>query len=110
MNYDMRIYFGIVATLCLFIQCGNRVCYDENGCKLWDGWETAELQYKNPATDYTANYTLQVYVEDCHVVNIKFPKDGNLDTDHFEAPELENDGSCVIEDEAGRTYSIQLVE
>lgn len=77
-------------------------------CDFEDGIHRATVDYYNPDTDFSNTYMLDVEVEDCQVVKIEFPKGGWLDSDHIEPTEIENDGSCSIEDDEGRTYSIQI--
>lgn len=79
-----------------------------SGCKFEDGTYSATVDYYNPETGYSQTYTLDVEVEDCEVVQIDFPKGGWLDSDHITPAELDEDGSCSIDGEDGKTYEIQI--
>ena len=81
---------------------------DENGCKFEDGTHSATVDYTNSETGYSQTYTLDVEVENCEVVQINFPRGGWLDSDHITPAELEEDGSCTIEGDDGKTYEIQI--
>lgn len=80
----------------------------ESTCKYEDGFHQATVKYYNPDTDFSNTYTLDVKVKDCHVVEIDFPKGGWLDEDHIDATDIENDGTCTIEDDQGRSFDIQI--
>lgn len=73
-----------------------------------DGTYTATVDYYNPNTGYSNTYTLDVEVENGEVVQIDFPNDGYLDECHIYPSEVDEDGSCHIEDEEGRSFDIQL--
>lgn len=73
-----------------------------------DGTYTATVDYYNPNTGYSNTYTLDVEVENGEVVQIDFPNDGYLDECHIYPSEVDEDGSCHIEDEDGRSFDIQL--
>ena len=77
-------------------------------CKYEDGTHSATVDYYNPQTGYTSTYTLDVEVADCEVVQIEFPNGGWLDSDHITPAELDEDGSCTIDGENGKTYEIQI--
>ena len=77
-------------------------------CKYEDGTHSATVDYYNPQTGYTSTYTLDVEVSDCEVVQIEFPNGGWLDSDHITPEELDEDGSCTIDGENGKTYEIQI--
>jgi hypothetical protein len=79
-----------------------------SGCNFEDGTHSATVDYYNPETGYSQTYTLDVEVEDCEVVQINFPKGGWLDSDHITPAELDEDGSCNIDGEEGKTYEIQI--
>lgn len=83
--------------------------YSSNsGCKFEDGTYSATVDYYNPETGYSQTYTLDVEVEDCEVVQINFPNGGWLDNDHITPAELDEDGSCTVDGEDGKTYEIQI--
>jgi hypothetical protein len=77
-------------------------------CGLDDGSYSATVDYNNPATGYSATYTLDVDVEDCQVVQINFPNDGYLDEDHISAADLDDDGNASVYGEEGKTYEIKI--
>ncbi|MFV8352025.1 hypothetical protein [Flavobacterium sp. XS2P14] len=79
-----------------------------SGCNLDDGTYSANVGYNNPETGYSANYTLDVDVEDCRVVQINFPNDGYLDQDHISAADIDEDGNANVDGEDGKTYDIQI--
>lgn len=79
-----------------------------SGCKFEDGTYSATVDYYNPETGYSQTYTLDVEVEGCEVVQIDFPKGGWLDSDHITPTELDEDGTCTIDGEDGKTYEIQI--
>jgi hypothetical protein len=83
---------------------------DENdkSCEFEDGIYSSTVDYYNSATGYSQTYTLDVEVDNCEVVQINFPNGGWLDSDHITPVELDQDGSCTIEGEEGRTYEIQI--
>lgn len=83
--------------------------YSSNsGCKFDDGTYSATVDYYNPETGYSQTYTLDVEVEDCEVVRIDFPNGGWLDSDHITPAELDEDGTCTVYGEDGKTYEIQI--
>ena len=79
---------------------------ENNGIE--DGTYSADVDYYNPDTGYSASYTLDVEVQDGCVTTIYFPNDGYLDDSHFDATELDDDGNCVIYDDEGREFSIHI--
>ena len=81
---------------------------DDNAWKFEDGTHSATVDYYNPETDYGQTYTLDVEVENCEVVQINFPRGGWLDSDHINPAELDEDGTCTIEGENGKTYEVQI--
>ncbi|HRO45951.1 hypothetical protein [Agriterribacter sp.] len=81
---------------------------DDSECRFEDGPHSATVDYYNPETGYSQEYTLDVEVENYEVVQISFPNGGWLDNDHITPEELDKDGFCVIEGEDGKTYKIQV--
>ena len=77
-------------------------------CKFEDGTYSATVDYYNPETGYSQTYTLDVEVEDCEVVQINFNNGGWLDSDHITPSELDEDGTCTVYGEDGKTYEIQI--
>ena len=81
---------------------------ESNRCKYMDGTHSATINYYNPETGFSNTYTLDVEVEDCQVIQINFPNGGWLDSDHINSEELDENGTCTIEGDEGRTYGIQI--
>lgn len=81
-----------------------------NGCSYEDGTHSATVEYYNPETGYEATYNLDVEVNDCEVIQIDFNNGGYLDDSHISPTELDSDGSCTLEDERGREFTIHLEE
>src|SRR6266700_4974741 len=46
--------------------------YSESDCGFHDGTYTADVSYSNPKTGFSNEYTLDVEVEDCQIVQIDF--------------------------------------
>jgi hypothetical protein len=87
---------------------GNNGYSSSSGCKFEDGTYSATVDYYNPETGYSQTYTLDVEVEDCEVIQIDFSNGGWLDSDHITPAELDEDGSCTVDGENGKTYEIQI--
>ena len=81
---------------------------NDNGCKYENGTYSATVDYNNSETGYSQTYTLDVEIEDCQVVQINFPNDGYLDSDHISPANLDENGSTSIDGEGGKTYEIQI--
>lgn len=79
-----------------------------SGCKFEDGIYSAIVDYYNSGTGYSQTYTLDVEVQDCEVVQIYFPNGGWLDRDHITPAELDEDGTCIVYGEDGKSYEIQI--
>lgn len=107
--------------VCILLSCGNssksqqynsvedeEEYYDNEDNGIEDGTYSADVDYYNPDTGYSATYTLDVEVQDGCVTTIYFPNDGYLDDSHIDATELDDDGNCVIYDEEGREFSIHI--
>lgn len=73
-----------------------------------DGTYSATVDYYNPNTGTSNTYSLDVEVEDNHVVTIYFNNGGYLDENHIEPGELDEDGYCIVHGEEGKTYEISL--
>jgi len=80
----------------------------EPGCKFEDGTYSANVDYNNSETGYSATYTLDVEVQNCQIVQINFPNDGYLDSDHISYADIDEDGNASVEGEDGKTYEIQI--
>ena len=112
---------SISLLVCILLSCGNsnksqqynsvedeEEYYDNEGNGIEDGTYSADVDYYNPDTGYSATYTLDVEVQDGCVTTIFFPDDGYLDDSHIDATELDDDGNCVIYDDEGREFSIHI--
>lgn len=73
------------------------------------GRKCANIQYHNPKTGNSSAYTLFVEIENNRLVNIHFP-DGNMDIDHFAAPEMNEDGTCTFTNDKGYQYTVQILK
>jgi hypothetical protein len=73
------------------------------------GRKCATIQYHNPKTGKSSEYTLFVDVENNHLVRILFP-DGYMDTEHFTAPEIKEDGTCSFTNDRGYRYNVQILQ
>ena len=72
-----------------------------------DGEYCADVTYENPNTGTTSEYVLLVDIEDHKLIEIKFPQ-GHLDTDHFESPELDENGYTSFESDRGYEYEVNI--
>ena len=82
--------------------------YEEESRRIEDGTYPADVDYYNPGTGYSCNYTLDVVVQDGCVVEIDFPNGGYLDDSHIDPTELDEDGNCTVYDDKGREYDIHI--
>jgi len=82
--------------------------FEEKDCQFDDGNYSAEVEYNNAETGYSATYTLNVQVEECQVVKIDFPNGGYLDNDHIEPEPIDEDGDASITDDRGRTFDVHI--
>jgi len=73
-----------------------------------DGLHAATVRYYNPATGYSATYSLEVEVEDGDVTTIYFPRGGRLDGSHISPTELDADGTADVYDDEGREYQVEV--
>lgn len=111
---------SISLLVCILLSCGNssksqqynsvedEEYYDNEDNGIEDGTYSADVDYYNPDTGYSATYTLDVEVQDGCVTTIYFPDDGYLDGSHIDATELDDDGNCFICDDEGREFSIHI--
>lgn len=111
---------SISLLVCILLSCGNssksqqynsvedEEYYDNEDNGIEDGTYSADVDYYNPDTGYSATYTLDVEVQDGCVTTIYFPNDGYLDGSHIDATELDDDGNCFICDDEGREFSIHI--
>lgn len=110
----------LLVLIALFESCGNSTTNNENSnltdeqssvtddCGIDDGNHSASVDYYNPKTGHTATYDLDVDVVDCEVTEIKFNNGGWLDDSHISPTKLDSDGSCEIEDDGGRVYTVHI--
>lgn len=98
----MTKLFLVVA---IFFQLSFNTHYD---CGFDDGEYDATVKYYNPKTYHTAKYDLKVYVEDCQVTVIHFPKGGWLDKAHIEPADLDEDGDASATDDRDRKWDIHI--
>ena len=125
MNWEKHLRLlnktSISLLVCILLSCGNsnksqqynsaedeEEYYDNENNGIEDGTYSADVDYYNPDTGYSATYTLDVEVQDGCVTTIYFPNDGYLDDSHIDATELDDDGNCVIYDDEGREFSIHI--
>lgn len=81
---------------------------DDRDCGVEDGTQTAQIDYYNPKTGYSASYSLNVEVENCQVVQIDFNNGGYLDGDHIEPVDIDDNGDASIEDDRGRNFEVHI--
>lgn len=82
--------------------------FNEEEVKYEDGEYCADVQYFNPNTGTTSNYTLNVEVEDNELIVIHWANGGWLDNNHFYPEELDEDGWCSFESDKGYQYEVQI--
>lgn len=80
--------------------------YDES----IDGTYEADVSYYNPDTDYSAEYTLDVEIEDGELTTIYFPKGGWLDESHIYSVEAEFNTYLYVEDDEGREWEVYIYQ
>ena len=73
-----------------------------------DGTYCAEVDYYNPNTGTSSDYTLEIEVESNEVVQINFGNGGWLDSDHMTPETLDGNGECTITSEKNYEYSIKI--
>jgi len=81
---------------------------DDSECSIDDGTHSARIDYYNPSTGYSADYTLNVEVENCQVIQIDFNNGGYLDGDHIDPADIDKNGDASIEDDKGRSFEIHI--
>jgi hypothetical protein len=75
-----------------------------------DGLYCAEVNYYNPNTGTRSTYTLNVVVEDNHVVKIKFNNGGFLDGSHMTPEALSKSGTCTLITDKNYEYTVTLLD
>ena len=86
----------------------NDIVNYSSGCKFEDGTYSGTVDYNNSETGYSATYTLDLEVHDCQVIQINFPNDGYLDSDHISSADIDENGNAFVDGEDGKTYEIQI--
>jgi hypothetical protein len=81
---------------------------EEGDCGISDGQHEADVEYTNPRTNYTHDYTLDIQVENCQVIEIDFPKGGWLDMHHIDPSEIDENGDASLTDDKGREWHIHF--
>ncbi|MBM3161649.1 MAG: hypothetical protein FJZ66_09980, partial [Bacteroidetes bacterium] len=69
-----------------------------------DGTYCAEVDYYNPNTGKSSEYTLEVDVESNEVTTIYWGNGGWLDEDHFTPELLDEQGECSFSSDRGYEY------
>ena len=116
MKKKIWTFFLITLILCN-IGCNNRSSsessndsdeyYSEND-GYEDGTYCADVTYYNPNTGTRNTYTLEVEVESNELIKIYWNNGGWLDEDHFNAQELDGDGTCSFTSDKGYEYEIEI--
>jgi hypothetical protein len=95
----------VIALICSICSCGNTEENDkpeDKDCQFDDGDYSADVEYNNPDTGYSATYALNVEVKDCELLQIDFPNGGYLDDDYIEPGTIDEDGDASIIDKQGK--------
>jgi len=79
-------------------------------CSFQDGLHVATAEFSNSETAYSSTCKLDVTVLNCQVIAIDIPKLGWLDTDHFKAANIDENGDASFEDDQGRSFYIHIHE
>lgn len=82
---------------------------EENQKKFPDGEYCADINYYNPDTGKSSNYTLAVEVENGELIKLEWSNGGWLDSSHFSPPDI-TDGTANFEDDKGREFEVTLKE
>jgi hypothetical protein len=77
---------------------------DEN--KIYDGTYCAEIEYYNPNTGTSSNYTLTIEVNDNQLEQLNWPNGGYLDD--FSNVEFDEDGYAEFTTDKGYDYTVQI--
>lgn len=75
-----------------------------------DGTYCANVTYHNPNTGTRNTYKLEVEVEANELVKIYWSNGGWLDEDHFNAQEINSNGTCSFTSDKGYEYDIEIIE
>jgi hypothetical protein len=82
---------------------------EHNDFKITNGKYCAEVWYVNKQSGTNSNYSLLVDVQNEKVVCIYWPQGGHLDTDHFTASAIPEEGKSVINTYDGKIYEVLIV-
>lgn len=74
-----------------------------------DGTYCADIEYYNPRTGTTSDYTLTIEIEDNRLIRIDWPNGGWLDESHFSDVEITEDGEANFESDRGYEYTLRIV-
>jgi len=74
-----------------------------------DATYCAEVDYYNPNTGKSSEYTLEVDVESNEVTTIYWGNGGWLDEDHFTPELLDEQGECSFSSDRGYEYTVQIL-
>ncbi|WP_289039929.1 hypothetical protein [uncultured Zobellia sp.] len=78
--------------------------YEENDN--WDGEYCADIEYYNPSTGTSSDYTLTIEVSDNELEQINWPSGGYLDD--FSNVEFDEDGYAEFTSDKGYDYTVQI--
>jgi hypothetical protein len=112
--FQVLSYIFIFSTTILFSSCGgSSQGYEEEDDEQieesgYEGDYCADVNYYNPNTGNSSNYTLNVLVEDNQLVTIYWPNGGWMDDDHFSPEELDDNGYCSFTSDKGYDYEVQI--
>jgi hypothetical protein len=85
------------------------VITEHNDVAISNGKYCAEVWYANKQSGTNSNYSLLVDVQNEKVVCIYWPQGGHLDTDHFTASAIPEEGKSVINTYDGKSYEVLIV-
>jgi hypothetical protein len=120
MILKMKYLLLIIVWMFLHSSCGGSNSDDEDNLteefpiegQTADGFEDgtycADVNYYNPNTTTSSNYTLEVEVEGNEVVRINFGNGGWLDSDHMTPEALDNEGNCTVTSDRNYEYEITI--
>ncbi|CAG2531820.1 MULTISPECIES: hypothetical protein [Maribacter] len=72
----------------------------------WDGEYCADIEYYNPSTGTSSDYTLTIEVSDNELEQINWPNGGYLDD--FSSVEFDEDGYAEFTSDKGYDYTVQI--
>lgn len=80
--------------------------YEENEDDNWVGEYCADIEYYNPNTGTSSDYTLTIEVSDNELEQINWPNGGYLDD--FSSVEFDEDGYAEFTSDKGYDYTVQI--